>query len=110
MLFPSKASAISRDANVSKCKQLVNHSTLYLGLFVYTAIGAWVSFMCMFRVSEFFQLCSQVFQLLELPAELERLQTGQALLISKRILFISTLMNQTYRDSEEYVEVYLELK
>ena len=53
---------------------------------------------------------SQVFQILELPAELDRLQTGQALLISKRIIFINTLMNQTYRDSEEYIEVYLNLK
>ena len=28
--------------NMSKIKQLVNHSTLYFGLIVYTAIGAWV--------------------------------------------------------------------
>ena len=28
--------------NMSKIKQLVNHSTLYFGLIFYTAIGAWV--------------------------------------------------------------------
>ena len=39
--------------NVSKLKTLVNHSALYFGLIVYTAIGA------------------KVFQILEYPAELE---------------------------------------
>ena len=43
--------------NVSKIKTLVNHSALYFGLIVYTAIGAKVSF---FRES--FALFSGVFR------------------------------------------------
>ena len=61
--------------NVSKIKTLVNHSALYFGLIVYTAIGA------------------KVFQLLELPAELEEKETFKALLETDRRLFLDRVTN-----------------
>ena len=57
--------------NVSKIKQLVNHSSLYFGLIVYTA-WAWV--LSTDLINQCVYLCSfcQIFQLLELPSELYR--------------------------------------
>jgi len=51
--------------NVSKIKTLVNHSVLYFALIVYTAIGA------------------KIFQLLELPAELEDWKPSKHFLLTK---------------------------
>jgi len=70
--------------NVSKIKTLVNHSALYFGLIVYTAIGA------------------KIFQLLELPTELGRLETHQALLVTKRVLLMHALTNQTNMEKDDY--------
>ena len=91
--------------NVSKLKQLVNHSTLYVGLIVYTAIGAWVLFKhCNYQYLCLYWFC-QIFQLLELPSELDRLETNQALLVTKRALFIKTVINETHRVQDDYNEV-----
>ena len=68
--------------NVSKIKTLVNHSALYFGLIVYTAIGA------------------KVFQLLELPAELDEKETFKALLETDRRLFLDKVTNISMRRSE----------
>ena len=37
----------------------------------------------------------QVFQLLELPAETQKMETYQALLVAKRKVFLNSIMNQT---------------
>ena len=54
-----------------------------------------------------FYLClfGQIFQLLELPSELDRLETNQALLVTKRALFIKTVINETNRVNDDYMEV-----
>ena len=65
--------------NVSKIKTLVNHSALYFGLIVYTAIGA------------------KIFQLLELPSELEEKELYKALLETERNLFLERVSNITSR-------------
>ena len=56
---------------------------------------------------QYFYLClfCQIFQLLELPSELERLETNQALLVTKRALFIKTVINETHRVQDDYMEV-----
>ena len=48
-------------------------------------------------------MSSQVFQLLELPAELEDKETNQALLLTERRLFLETLTNQTELGAEGLV-------
>ena len=68
--------------NVSKIKTLVNHSALYFGLIVYTAIGA------------------KAFQLLELPAEMEEKETFKALLETDRRLFLDRVANISMRRAE----------
>ena len=47
----------------------------------------------------------QIFQLLELPAEVDRLETNQALLVTKRVLFIKTVLNETNIAQDDYTEV-----
>ena len=45
--------------------------------------------------------------MLELPTELDRLETNQALLVTKRALFMQTATNQTNREREDFAEVKL---
>ena len=66
--------------NVSKLKTVVNHSALYLGLLVYTAAGA------------------KVFQLLELPAELARLQQAQLNIDTSRAQFLRQQHNNKHEN------------
>ena len=47
----------------------------------------------------------QVFQLLELPTELDRLETYQALLVTKRTLLMNTLTNLTNMAMPDYEQV-----
>ena len=47
----------------------------------------------------------QVFQWLELPSELERLETNQALLLTNRVIFLDTIVNNTSLEDTEYHEV-----
>ena len=51
----------------------------------------------------------QIFQLLELPTELDRLETHQALLMTKRVLLMRTLTNQTNMERDDYEQVGLSL-
>ena len=48
-------------------------------------------------------LLSQVFQLLELPAELEDKKTNRALLLTERRVFLETISNQTELQAEDLV-------
>jgi len=68
---------------VSRLKQFGSHVGLYTGLIVYTAIGA------------------KVFQAIEHPFEKERLETYQALLVTKRVLFLANLYNASSLKSQE---------
>ena len=45
---------------------------------------------------------------MELPSELERLETNQALLLSNRILFLETITNNTMMEEEEYQQLVAE--
>jgi hypothetical protein len=81
--------------NVSKTKKsLINHSALYLGLIVYTAIGA--------KVGKPNSSHPTIVNTLELSTELDRLETHQALLVSKRVLLRHTLTKQSIRERDEY--------
>ena len=40
-----------------------------------------------------------------MPSELDRLETNQALLVTKRALFIKTVINETNRVNDDYMEV-----
>jgi hypothetical protein len=51
----------------------------------------------------------KIFQLLELPTELDRLQTHQALLVTKRVLLMRSLTNQTIRERDDYEQVRLSI-
>ena len=75
--------------NVSKLKTLVNHSALYFGLIVYTAIGA------------------KVFQILEYPAELEEKEVSLASLETSRQIFLNTVTNKTlsHLGRERFTEI-----
>jgi len=63
--------------NVDKIKKVVAHVGLYLGLIGYTAIGA------------------KIFQMIENPHEVDTLETYQALLISKREVFLRSIWNES---------------
>jgi len=69
---------IRENEGMKKIKSLASHASLYLGIVIYTAIGA------------------KVFQMLELPSETDRLETYQALLITKRVIFLETIYNASY--------------
>jgi len=58
-------------------KSLASHASLYMGIVIYTAIGA------------------KVFQILELPSETDRLHTYQALLVTKRVIFLDYVYNSS---------------
>ena len=47
----------------------------------------------------------KIFQLLELPTEMDRLELNQAMLVNKRVLLINTLTNNSIRDKEDYRQV-----
>merc|ERR1719206_223381 len=72
---------LSKFANGQKkaeeIKQVFSHGGLYLGLVLYTAVGA------------------KIFQELENPAEVASLNTYQALLITKREVFLQAVYNET---------------
>ena len=89
--------------NVSKIKTLVNHSALYFGLIVYTAIGAKVRFSQDTVELLWYSLLRKVFQLLELPTELDDKETNQALLLTERRLFLEGLTNKTILLREDLV-------
>jgi len=76
----------SQDA-VSRLKTVANNVMLYVGLIGYTAIGA------------------KIFQWLELPSELERLEMNQALLLTNRVIFLETIVNNTRLEDAEYHEL-----
>lgn len=68
-------------------KSLASHASLYMGIVIYTAIGA------------------KVFQLLELPSETGRLETYQALLVTKRVIFLESIYNSSAEGSRaEYYQ------
>lgn len=71
-----KEVGISPEA-LNKLKQVATHIGLYIGLIVYTAIGA------------------KIFQIIENPNELDTLQTYQALLVSKREVFLRSVWNES---------------
>ena len=48
----------------------------------------------------------QIFQVLELPPEVERLEMNQAILVSKRVMFLNTLTNITNKEREDYQQVF----
>ena len=62
---------------IQQVKGVLEHIGLYVGLACYTAIGA------------------KVFQVLENPHEVETLETYQALLISKREVFLRSVWNES---------------
>jgi len=80
--------ALTED-HVKSLKLVMSHASLYLGVILYTAVGA------------------KVFQWLELPQETERLTTFQALLLTKRHVFLHTLYNSSLQLSptEYYTQV-----
>ena len=90
--------------NVSKIKTLVNHSALYFGLIIYTGVGAKVGREIK-RQKSLKKPFSKIFQLLEHPTEMDRLEMNQAMLVNKRVLLINTLTNNTVRDKEDYRQV-----
>jgi len=61
----------------AKLRQVATHFGLYVGLIVYTAIGA------------------KIFQIIENPNELTTLKTYQALLVSKREVFLRSVWNES---------------
>jgi len=62
---------------IQRVRGFVEHVGLYVGLAVYTLAGA------------------KIFQVIENPAELEKLEVFQALLISKRTLFLNSVRNES---------------
>ena len=74
---------------MSRFKTVGNNVMLYVGLIGYTAIGA------------------KIFQWLELPTELEKLETNQALLLTHRELFLETITNNTMLDQESYQQLVI---
>ena len=103
-------------SKTSSIKQIFSHGSLYFGIFIYTAIGAkvggewmfhytpsasWVTtwrgsrdtLWHMWRFWDF--LTPQVFQLLELPAETEKLETHQALLVTQRAILLQSIYNSS---------------
>ncbi|XP_023345518.1 potassium channel subfamily K member 18 isoform X2 [Eurytemora carolleeae] len=83
---------------VNKFKSLASHVGLYVGIVVYTAIGA------------------KIFQTIEHPYERDTLETYQALLITKRVLFLSALQNitsdktdQSFQDLDTALTEYEEI-
>ena len=81
--------------NVSKFKTLVNHSGLYFGLIVYTTIGAKVMRIKLFEKDSPKNWIFKVFQMLELPAELDEKETYLDLLENERKIFLETIFNST---------------
>ena len=71
---------------IQRVKGVLEHVGLYVGLACYTAIGA------------------KVFQELENPHEVDTLETYQALLISKREVFLRSVWNES-SNSVNYREV-----
>ena len=71
---------------IQRVKGVLEHIGLYVGLACYTAIGA------------------KVFQELENPHEVDTLETYQALLISKREVFLSSFWNES-SNGGNYTEV-----
>ena len=71
---------------IQRVKGVLEHVGLYVGLAFYTAVGA------------------KVFQVLENPHERDTLETHQALLISKRELFLRSIWNESI-NSANYREV-----
>jgi hypothetical protein len=71
---------------IQRVKGVLEHVGLYVGLACYTAIGA------------------KVFQELENPHEVDTLETYQALLISKREVFLRSVWNES-SNSANYREV-----
>ena len=71
---------------IKRVKGVLEHIGLYVGLACYTAIGA------------------KVFQVLENPHEVDTLETYQALLISKREMFLRSVWNES-SNSANYREV-----
>ena len=72
---------------IQQVKGVLEHIGLYVGLACYTAIGA------------------KVFQELENPHEVDTLETYQALLISKREVFLQSVWNES-SNSANYREVH----
>lgn len=62
---------------IQRVRGFVEHVGLYVGLAVYTLAGA------------------KIFQVIENPAEQEKLEVFQALLISKRTLFLNSVRNES---------------
>lgn len=91
---------------MGRLKTVANNVMLYIGLIGYTAIGAKVrsSWKSWIRVGHIL-FDWQVFQWLELPSELERLETNQALLLTNRVIFLDTIVNNTSLEDTEYHEV-----
>ena len=100
-------------SKTSSIKQIFSHGSLYFGIFIYTAIGAKVGDKWMFHYTArspewqcdemFVTFCDtcddfvtpQVFQLLELPAETEKLETHQALLLTQRAILLQSIYNSS---------------
>ena len=76
-LFAGASGGADLGEKIQAVKGVCEHVGLYLGLAVYTAVGAWV------------------FQQLENPQEVETLETYQALLISKREVFLRSVWNES---------------
>jgi len=82
---------------IKQVRSVLEHVGLYVGLAVYTLAGA------------------KIFQVIEHPNELDILQTYQALLISKREIFLRSVWNESqnnvnYREKvEEYLSDYEEV-
>ena len=74
---------------------MLEHVGLYMGLAIYTALGAKVPAMAT-------TMC-QVFQMLENPAEMDTLLTFQSLLVTRRELFLASVVNES-RNSANYQE------
>ena len=80
-------------SKVAALKTIFEHVGLYIGLACYTAIGAKVCFesKCDWLLRCYPDHLLQVFQLLENPHELEKLETNQALLVTSREEFIISI-------------------
>jgi len=91
----SKGFGLSAEA-IAKLRQVATHFGLYVGLIVYTAIGA------------------KIFEMIESPNEVDTLKTYQALLISKREVFLLSVWNEStnsvnYRETIDSLLIDYEL-
>lgn len=91
----TKGFGLSAEAT-AKLRQVATHFGLYVGLIVYTAIGA------------------KIFEMIESPNEVDTLKTYQALLISKREVFLLSVWNEStnsvnYRETIDSLLIDYEL-